>query len=259
VSGSFYDPWQIKVENEVKIETKTELEKFSNSTDLTETLQAIEQRHIQAKPAAVKALQSARDAVVSALESAYSSRYCLGEALEQYRIHYKSEHAWMEAAEAIASAMRCGSRTIRNVISDYEALKPLPEKVIEASHSLRIDLARKKYAPAVRKIHTSLASVTHLDDRSAKEIVEEAVHGSSHKASTDELFVDLTTAEKTLWKIRLKIRTAVNNIEKPRKLSSLVAAIEEEMFVVWGETDPVTVTITPRPSTLTIDGRKRRG
>jgi hypothetical protein len=56
----------------------------------------------------------------------------------------------------------------------------------------------------------------------------------------------------------MKIRTALNNIDTPRKLMELVAALEEEMFAVWGQTEPITVTITPRPSSLTLDGRKRK-
>ena len=58
--------------------------------------------------------------------------------------------------------------------------------------------------------------------------------------------------------VRMKIRTALTNIEADRKLSVLLAALEEEMFDVWGFTGLVTVTITPRASGLTLDGRKRR-
>jgi hypothetical protein len=46
----------------------------------------------------------------------------------------------------------------------------------------------------------------------------------------------------------MKIRTALTNIEADRKLSALLAALEEEMFEVWGFTGSVTVTITPRAS-----------
>jgi hypothetical protein len=57
----------------------------------------------------------------------------------------------------------------------------------------------------------------------------------------------------------MKIRTALNNIDTPRKLPELIAALEEEMFAVWNQAEPITITITPRQSPLTLDGRKRKG
>ena len=56
----------------------------------------------------------------------------------------------------------------------------------------------------------------------------------------------------------MRIRAALTNVVRDRKFAELIAALEEEMFDVWGATEPVTVTITPRASGLTLDGRKRR-
>jgi hypothetical protein len=71
-------------------------------------------------------------------------------------------------------------------------------------------------------------------------------------------FVSLTRAERKHFAVRMKIRTALANVELDRKLSALIAALEEEMFAIWGQKEPVTVTISPRPSVFTLDGRKRQ-
>jgi hypothetical protein len=74
----------------------------------------------------------------------------------------------------------------------------------------------------------------------------------------DDPFVPLTREEKQRFSVRMKIRTALTNIEPDQRLSVLIAALEEEMFAVWGQRYPVTVTVTPRASGLTLDGRRRR-
>lgn len=242
----------------MKADTPAQLEKFSNWEDLEAELEAVENKHIITKPANKGALHQARKAVVSSVDSFSVSRYCLGEALEKYKMYFKSEQAWMDVATAIGQAMHRGNRTVRNIVSDYRRLKPMPEKILSASHDLDIDLARKKYAPAVEIIQAELASVGRLSDSKAKEILMNAIQRTSKNSSTDELFEELTKEEKAHFKIRMKIRTALNNLEAEEKLPELIAALEEEMYVVWGETSPITITITPRPSMLTIDGRKRK-
>ena len=67
----------------------------------------------------------------------------------------------------------------------------------------------------------------------------------------------LSQEEKQRRDIRLKIQTALRNVPKDQKLAELVAALEEEMYEVWGERDAIPITLTPRPSALTIDGRRK--
>jgi hypothetical protein len=38
----------------------------------------------------------------------------------------------------------------------------------------------------------------------------------------------------------------------------LIAALEEEMFEIWGERNTIEITLTPRSSTLTVDGRGKQ-
>jgi hypothetical protein len=41
--------------------------------------------------------------------------------------------------------------------------------------------------------------------------------------------------------VRQRIRTALMSVPKERKLTELVAAIEEEMYLEWGQEEPVTI------------------
>jgi hypothetical protein len=242
----------------LKLAPKLELEKFSNLDETGEELRSIEATNLSKEQLGSRALEKARAEVLSAIEGVHWTRYSLGKALEAYRTYYKADRGWMEAAAVIARSLRCDSRTVRNIIRDYHGVKMLPENVIEAAHSRRIDLARKKYSPLTKLIHAEIDSAPQLSDEAAGRIIDKVIQMPKQKSSDDDPFATLTQDEKARWNVRMKIRTALNNIDTPRELTELVAALEEEMFAVWGQTEPITVTITPRPSSLTLDGRKRK-
>ena len=85
-----------------------------------------------------------------------------------------------------------------------------------------------------------------------------AIARTSKGSSTDELFEELTRQEKAHFSVRMKIRTALNNFEDGQKLPTLIAALEEEMYQVWGSRQPITIEVTPRPSLLSMNGQKRK-
>jgi hypothetical protein len=58
--------------------------------------------------------------------------------------------------------------------------------------------------------------------------------------------------------VRQKIRTALTSIPADQKLNELVAAIEEEMYLEWGQVEPVTITITPHAPELSNSRRTTR-
>lgn len=242
----------------MKLAPKLELEKFSNWEETGDELRSIEATNLSKEQLGSQALGNARTEVLSAIEGVHWTRYSLGKALEAYRAYYKADRGWMEAAAVIARSLRCDNRTVRNIIRDYHGIKTLPENVIEAAHSRGINLARKKFFPLTKLIHDEIGSAPELSDEAAGKVIDKVIQIPTQKPSKDEPFVALTRDESARWKVRMKIRTALNNIETSRKLAELVVALEEEMFAVWGQTEPVTVTITPRPSSLTLDGRKRK-
>jgi len=243
----------------MKAVTETRLEKFSSPEGLDEALQAVERRHPHSNDANKRALKQDRVAVLSAVADLCMSRDRLGEALEKYKTHYENDGAWMEAASAIGKALHKNERTVRNIVADYQRVKPLPAKILAASHNLGIELVRKKYAPAIAIIQAEVASAGRLSDSKAREIVVDALERTSKKSSTDGLFEELTREEKAHFSVRMKIRTALNNFEEGQKLPMLIAALEEEMYQVWGSRRPITIKVTPRPSTLSMNGQKRKG
>ena len=245
------------------------LENFSTPANLGTKLQKIEAKHIGPVNAGIL---GARHALVAALERHKKSRFQLGQALAEYKTHFavKSDHAagargWMAAARSIAEEMGCNERTIRNIIADYERIASLPSTIIQAAQARGIDLAQRKHCPAVTAIDSIIKNEGHcqdaIDAEKAARIVSKVlvmpppIHRNRVQ---DERFVSLTTEEERHFARRMKIRTLLTNIEPAQRLPMLIAAIEEEMFTVWGQRDPVTVTFTPRDSELTIDGRKRR-
>ena len=80
----------------------------------------------------------------------------------------------------------------------------------------------------------------------------------ARRPETDDLFDKLSTEDKSEWNVRMKLGTAVNNVPNSKKLEVLIAALEYEMWDVWGSNSPVSVTITPRPSGLDINCRRRK-
>jgi hypothetical protein len=211
-----------------------------------------------------EAIAEARLAVVRAIEQFRLTRFNLGKALCAYRALFMASRGWMAAADSIAVAMGCDERTVRNIIADYERAASLPDAVIQAAHTKGIDLSQRKYRPAIAAIESAIGVDGHRQDEidadEANRIVSNVlvIPPAQREHIQDERFVPLTREEKQHFVVRMKIRTALTNIEADRKLTVLLAALEEEMFDVWGFTGSVTVTITPRASGLTLDGRKRR-
>ena len=247
-------------------ETGATVENFST---LSERLEQIEAEHIGLVNVDIL---GARHTLVAALGQYRTSRFLLGEALAAYKRQFaaKNDHSagdrgWMAAAKSVAEAMGRDERTVRNIIADYERTASLPGTVIQAAQARGIDLAQRRYRPAVAAIESIIENDGHgqdaIDAEEADRIVSNVLvmpPPDQREQVQDDPFVPLTREEKQRFAVRMKIRTALTNVEPDQKLSTLISALEEEMFAIWGQSDPVTVTITPRTSGLTLDGRKRR-
>lgn len=226
------------------------MEKFS-STALIARLQEIEAEHLGSP---VDDADNKRESVVYSIKRFQSSRFDLGKALNEYKRLFIEERGWMVAAQAIAEAMKCDERTVRNIIRDYQQADKLPAQVLEAAKSLKVDLGKRKYLAAIKTAVAESPDVARIDAETAKQLVSNVLEMPKREQDQDN---KLTPEEKELRQIRLKIRTALTNIEPDQKLSKLIEALEFEMHDVWGEKEPVVVTITPRPSSITIDGKRR--
>jgi hypothetical protein len=201
-----------------------------------------------------------------AIKQFHSTRFNVGKALFAYRAHFRADRGWLIAAKAVAGALGCDERTIRNIVADYERLSAaLPTVAIEAAHSRGIDLAQRRHRQTVAAIESAIVNEGNgefdIDEEEAERIVSNVLvmrSPNQRELVQDAPSVSLTRAERQHFAIRMKIRTALANVEPGKKLSALIAALEEEMLAVWGQKEPVTITIIPRPSAFSLDGRRRQ-
>ena len=70
---------------------------------------------------------------------------------------------------------------------------------------------------------------------------------------------DLSKGEKQRRNARLAIRAFLNNSPESERAKMLGDLLAEEAHQVWGKREPfsIEIEVTPRPSSLTIDGRRR--
>jgi hypothetical protein len=202
-----------------------------------------------------KGLLEVRQAVVKAAQQYHTSRYSLGKALHAYKDFFMEERGWMIAAKEIGAVLQCGERTICNIVADYLRASKLPESVIAAAEEKGIDLAKRKNAPLLEVIKDGLAGNNTPTMPDAQRLMGKVLKMRKGQVAKDA--PDKHKAGKLRWEVRMKIRTGLSNIAPEEKLPEIIAALEEEMYDAWGMTDPVTVTLNPHTSGLTIDGRKR--
>jgi hypothetical protein len=211
----------------------------------------------------------ARQDVLDALANYGKSRFRLGEALATYKTFYSEGRGWMEAAKAIGQAMGRDERTVRRMIEDFQRASQCHPAVIVELESLGLDPAAKKNEPLLATILEMPSTYVAAEPKAAAAKAVEEVNtakklkrskkpSQSVPVTDDSSSEPLTKAEKQRFAIRLKLRTALTNVPSGRKLAELIAALEEEMFEIWGERNTIEITLTPRSSTLTVDGRGKQ-
>jgi hypothetical protein len=153
----------------------------------------------------------------------------------------------MVAAKAIADAIGCEERTIRRAIDDFERVSEVPDVVIKA-------LQQAGFDPAARKNAAVISKILRMPDKTAEMNPEAAVLSAiqcskgAKKAECGKgksVTALLSPEKRRRLAVRQKIRTALTSVPTERKLTELVAAIEEEMYLEWGQVEPIIITITP--------------
>jgi hypothetical protein len=221
--------------------------KVEKSSNLPLRLRRAEAGHVKCKS---RDLQQARSAVIGATDNFRGSRSHFGKALHTYKKYFIADRGWMKAVQAVADDLKVGERTIRNIVADYERVSGLPETVIETAEEQGIDLAKRKHAPLVEVIENELNGKKAPTMPEARELLGKVLKMPAASATK------LDKADKVRWTMRMKIRTALTNVAPNAKLLEVLAALEEEMHDVWGVTQPITVTITPKPGILDITGKR---
>ena len=241
--------------------------KLDNLSSLSARLIEVEREHVKCEDGTEV---DVRQDLIDALGQFNSSRYRFGKALAAYKVFFAEERAWMQAAEIIAQAIGCDERTVRRIVDDYVRASQAPEEAIEELEAQGLDPAAKKNAPVLASI---VEMPTGQVKAKPKEAVAQAVKmvkaakaakktmtaeaPTQSDAAQVEHVSELSREEKQLLAVRSKIRTALANTPNNRKLDEILRALEEEMYEVWGLRDAVAITLTPRPSSLTIDGRRK--
>jgi hypothetical protein len=217
---------------------------LDNLSDLSVRLQEVESGCVDMNELG---LGSARLSLVNALEGFRSSRYRLGQKLSAYKAFFKASQGWMVAATAIADAMGCEERTIRRIIDDFERVSEVPDVVIKALQQAGFDPAARKNAGMIAKILGMPDKPADLDlDISVRDAALATKVAEQIGRSRGVVAASLLPPEKRRrLAVRQKIRTALTSVPTEQKLEELVAAIEEEMYLEWGQVEPVTITITP--------------
>jgi len=205
-------------------------------------------------------LGSARLSLVNALEGFRSSRYRLGQKLSTYKAFFKASQGWMAAAKAIADAIGCDERTIRRAIDDFERVSEVPDVVIKALQQAGFDPAARKNAGVISKILRMPDQAAEMNPEAA---VLSAIQGSKLAKKADSgkgrsVTALLSPEKRRRLAVRQKIRTALTSVPAEQKLAELVGAIEESMYLEWGQVEPVTITITPHAPDLSDSYRSMR-
>jgi hypothetical protein len=202
-------------------------------------------------------LEREREALVSGFEV---SRYLRGKLLWEYREGYRgSKGPWMKALQALANTEGVHINTIRNYIKDYEAALNLPESVRSALSDKGVDAAKKKNRTLIERIMNRLESFAEPREpntEQASQIVADEMMKIPVAPDLSDVSERLDADEKLRHLIRKGIRQGVNNIHKSQRLEVVKAALEEEMYMNWGQKEPVTITLTPHSTPITFDGRK---
>ena len=158
---------------------------------------------------------------------------------------------------------------------DAKLEKRLRLKVVKALKNYSLDHATvgellseyKKVYKSQRQwtaIATEIGAAINCSARTIYRMVDE--HNQSlnpapaPEAKFDRTAIDgpeLDKQERRTRDARLAIRIFLNDIQPEKKLEMLAILLSEEAHQIWGKTDPFEIRVNPRPSNLTIDGRKR--
>lgn len=213
----------------------------------------------------------ARKETIDALRHYHDSRFNLGRALAAYKVFFIERGGWVQAAKVLGRAINRDEKTIFRIIEDYERASQVPLEALKELESQGIDPAARKNAAIIDNLLTMPRAEMESDPKMVVGVAVKAINAVkvakkaktpkkpclSEPASVDTQCVPLTREERQRRDVRLKIRAALSNVQDERKLAELIAALEEEMYDVWGVHEPCTITLNPRPSALTIDGRRK--
>jgi hypothetical protein len=189
-----------------------------------------------------------------------SARREQGIILLEYQKLYRPLRQWTAFLAAIGIAEKTAYRLIDAAVSVAE----LPPAVIKAAEQVkRFDLAAEKNRWKVAELKSQLDGETEpVTEERAKELVNNVLQMPSPteaaKMASKENREMLTRQERKHLEVRTKIRAALADVQPRNRKAVIIAALEEEMFDVWGELEMDTWNLTPHESMFGLDGRRKK-
>ena len=189
-----------------------------------------------------------------------STRREQGIILRRYQQLYRPLRQWTAFLAAIGIAEKTAYRLMDAAVSVEE----LPPAVIKAAEQVKgFDLAAEKNGWKVAKLKSQLEGKTEpVTEERAKELINSVLQMPSpreaEKMASKNDQEKLTREEKKHLEVRTKIRAALADIQPRDRKAVLKAALEEEMFEVWGERKMDTWNLTPHASAFGLDGKRKK-
>ena len=176
---------------------------FDKLSNLDVALQQIEEAYgdsIEREPVQSAALAQARRSVVGLAVKYRQSRLNFGRALRQYKQHFEAQRGWVAAAEIIAEAVDCSTRTIFRIIRGYEMAEGLSPYLLEALEQRGIDPTAVKNTELVADLQEMLPPQSLAE---ANEAVAEKQQ--KHSARRTEKKTARKPAEESLGQFTVRI------------------------------------------------------
>jgi hypothetical protein len=161
-----------------------------------------------------------------------------------------TDRVWMKTVKTSSEWMGRTDRTVRQLIADYQLTERSPELMAAMQTAGYDPAANHRYLKLLKEAAATAAENPTLN---AEQVISRVV---KFKDPRKENYIKLTPAERRFWKLRLAIRTTVNNVSIEERVELLAKAIGEEAYHVWRERKPFTMSITPAKSVFTLEWRK---
>lgn len=177
-----------------------------------------------------------------------------GRLLSEYREAYRAvgDREWMSVIKTIAMASGCSDRTLRRLIERYAEVAFLPESVRSELSAAGIDPMKATSGCVIGNLRQMIAPGSKTSPAQAIELVKQA----QPRALSDRS-PSLSKEQKILWNERLAVRRIIARYPDPRKIDAVINALAQELFDIYGMTEPVDVTVEPYPGPFTVDGMLR--
>lgn len=182
-----------------------------------------------------------RPKVIEAAILFHHSHYQLGDALLQYRAHWKPRGAWMAVCKLIAREMTVSLSTLLRIVDDFERVSPLTDATQTAFRAEGLD-------PVARKNQSILeAAKAYIADspKASVDDIREAVKNARLSSNPRKQRECLSREERQVFAVREHLRKSLDRVPAQDRVKVLQEAISGLAEQILGKTTPFTLRVTP--------------